>query len=96
MRDLVALQGNQPLGNIDLNIDAGLKADGSGTIKLPLTLTVAGRRSDLAIAGSFAHTKTKISFNGGVTSNQMVADDFQALAALAPTSSTPPPSSACT
>ena len=85
LRNLIARQGNQPLGDLDCSVDATLRADASGgTVKIPLTLTVGGRRSDLNIEGSFDRAAAKLSFNGKLGSNQIVVDDFQALSALVP------------
>jgi hypothetical protein len=91
VHDLVALPDNRALGDLDATVDAVMKSGGASSLKLPLTLTVAGRRSDLLIDGGFTQTKSSLSFNGKVTSDQIVADDFQALAALAPSSSAPAP-----
>lgn len=90
VRNLVARQGSQPLGDLDCVVEAALKADGSaGTVKIPLTLAVGGRRSDLTLDGSFSRTPSMLSFTGKLGSNQIVVDDFQALAALAPQGSAP-------
>ena len=85
LRNLIARQGSQALGDLDCSVDASLKADASGgTVKIPLTLTAGGRRSDLNIEGSFDRTAGKLSFNGKLGGNQIVVDDLQALVALAP------------
>ena len=90
VRNLTAKQGNQALGNLDFSVDANGKADASsGTVKLPLTLTVGDRKSDLLLDGNFGRTATSVTFNGKLTSNRIFADDFQALAALAPQSPAP-------
>ncbi len=87
LRNLVASQGDQPLGDIDLTVDSTLKPDGSGgTVKIPLTLTAGGRSSDLTLEGGFARTAANVSFTGRLGSKLLVADDLQALAALAPQS----------
>jgi len=90
IRNLTARQGNQALGDVDVNVDVATQPDGSGSVNLPLTLTVGGRRSDLTVAGSFAKTASGISFNGKLNSEQIIADDFQGLTALAPSSSSTP------
>lgn len=88
LRNLVSRQGNQALGDLDCQIDAGLKPDfSSGTAKIPLTLTVGGRRSDLTLDGAFSRTASLLSVTGKLTSSQIIADDFMALAALAPQNS---------
>ena len=85
LRNLMARQGNQPLGDLDCPLTATLKADGSaGTVKLPLTLAVGDRRSDLTLDGTFSRAAARWSFSGKIGSNQLVVDDFKALAALAP------------
>ena len=90
VRNLTARPGNQALGNLDFSVDANVKADASsGTVKLPLTLAVGDRKSDLLLDGSFSRTATSVTFNGKLTSNRIVADDFQALALLAPPSPAP-------
>jgi hypothetical protein len=87
-RTLVARQSNQPLGDLDLSVVVNVKADGSGTVTLPLTLTLAGRKSDLAIDGTFGRSAKAFLFTGKIASNQLITDDLQLLGALAP-SSTP-------
>ena len=95
LRNLVARQGDQALGDVDCSVDASVKADASGgTVKIPLTLTVGGRRSDLTLEGSFNRTATKLTINGKLGSNQIVVDDFKALAALAPQAPTANPPAA--
>jgi hypothetical protein len=85
LRNLVARQGNQAMGDLDCSVDASLKADASaGTAKIPLTLAVGDRRSDLSLEGSFTRAAAKVSFKVKLGSNQIVVDDFMALAALAP------------
>lgn len=87
-RNLVAKVDNRSLGDLDVTVSAQLKADGSGSVTMPLTLTNAGRKSDLAIEGTFgkAANKETFLFSGKVASNQLVVDDFQPLAGLAPAS----------
>ena len=84
LRNVVASQGNQPLGDVDCSVDAALKTDVSGgTVRIPLTLTVGDHCSDLNIEGSFVRTAANLSFNGKLGSKQIVVNDFQALPALA-------------
>jgi hypothetical protein len=87
LHGLTARQDNRALGDIDMTLDAVVKPDGHISIKLPLTLTAAGRRSDLRLDGDFAQTAAKFSFGGKLTGDQLFADDFQAFAVLAPPSS---------
>ncbi|HVS52573.1 MAG TPA: hypothetical protein VHD62_09470 [Opitutaceae bacterium] len=81
---LVARASNQPLGDLEFKLKADVKTDGTGAIAAPLTLTNSGRRSDLTIDGKLGRTANEFSFNGKLSSAQLVVDDFQALAALAP------------
>jgi hypothetical protein len=87
-RNLVARQDNRALGDLELTLTANVKPDGSGTVSAPLTLTNANRKSDLRIDGTFGKASNKETFllTGKIASNQLVADDFQPLAALAPAS----------
>ncbi len=90
-RGFVARQNGQALGDLDVTASANLKPDGSGTLSVPLTLTNAGRKSDVLIDGTFGRSPTALLFTGKLTSQQIFTDDFQVLAGLAPTSSTPTP-----
>jgi hypothetical protein len=92
LRDLVARQNQQPLGDLELTLTASAQSDGSsGTVRVPLTLTHAGRRSDVFIDASFAPAADRETryFTGKVTGKDVYVEDFQALAALAP-EATPP------
>jgi hypothetical protein len=91
VKNLVAKQDNRALGDLDLKLNAAVKADGSGTLTLPITLTNATRRSDLAINGVFgrAADKKTFLFTGKIASEQLVVDDFQPLAGLAPADDKP-------
>lgn len=93
-KGLTARANNQALGDLDFTVSATLKADGSGSGTLPLTLTNGGRKSDIALTGSFARAGTGYSFDGKVTSTQLVADDLQLLAGLAPATEPTAPASA--
>ena len=88
VKNLVAKQDNRVLGDLDLTLRASVKADGSGTVILPLTLTSAARKSDVTIDGTFgkASDGRTFLFTGKVTGDQIVVDDFMPLAALAPAS----------
>jgi hypothetical protein len=90
-RNLVAKQENRALGDLELTLTASVKPDGSGTVAMPLTLTNADRKSDLSIDGTFgkASDKKTFLFTGKIASNQLVTDDFQPLAALAPAGEQP-------
>jgi hypothetical protein len=94
-RDLVAKQGNRPLGSLETSAEARMKADGTGTFTLPLTLITPTRKSDVTIAGTLAKPATPgaIAFTGRITSTQLFVEDFQPLAALAPTTPAAPASS---
>ncbi|WP_414660484.1 AsmA family protein [Horticoccus sp. 23ND18S-11] len=92
-RNLVAKVDNRPLGDLDVKLVANVKPDGSGTLTLPLTLANGDRKSDLSIDGAFgkAANKTTFLFTGKIVSNQLLVDDFQPLAGLAPASEAPKP-----
>jgi hypothetical protein len=87
-KSLAAKPDPRDLGDIDLSLSANLKADGSGTVSAPLTVSVGGRKSDLQFEGSFgqAADKTTAVFTGKLSSTNLVVDDLQALAGLAPSS----------
>lgn len=86
IKNLVAKADNRSLGDLDLKVDAIYKADGSGTITAPITLKNAARQSDLTINGAFGKSTDGKTFvlTGKVASNNLVVDDFQPLAGLAP------------
>lgn len=83
---------NEPreLGDIDATVTAQLKEDGSGSVSAPVTVTTSGRKSDLQVEGAFgkAADKNTRTFTGRLTSANLVADDLQAFATLAPTGGT--------
>ncbi len=87
-RNLVAKQENRTLGDLELTLDAAMKPDGSGSVVMPLTLTNAQRKSDLKITATFgkAANRETFLFTGKVVSDQLIVDDFEPLAALAPAS----------
>lgn len=87
-RNLVAKQENRSLGDLEITLDAAMKADGSGSVVMPLTLTNAQRKSDLNVTATFgkAANRETFLFAGKVVSAQLVVDDFEPLAALAPAS----------
>lgn len=88
-RNLVAKQGNRPLGDAELTLTATVQADGSSIVKVPFTLTNGSRKSDLMIDGKLAQANNRVTFDGKITSNLLVVDDLQPLAALAPASQPP-------
>lgn len=87
-KNLVAKQENRALGDLEVKLSANVKPDGSGTVSAPLTLTNANRKSDVSIDGAFGKSANKETFlfTGKIASTQLVVDDFQPLAALAPAS----------
>lgn len=87
-RKLVAKAENRPLGDLDVKLNATVKTDGSGTITLPVTLAYGDRKSDVSIDGAFgkAAGRETFLFTGKIVSNQIIVDDFQPLAGLAPAS----------
>lgn len=107
-RGLTAQQGGAALGTVEASADLSLDAAGKGTVKVPLTLTANNRRSDLTLEGTFNRGERTTLFNGKLTGEQVVIDDLQALAGMAPkaqpapaarpaapgSTSTPPPAPA--
>jgi hypothetical protein len=89
LNNLIAKQGNQTLGALEANIDANVTAEGSGSIKIPVTLTTNSRKSDISIEGNVTRSPTNTAFDGKLVSSQIFVEDFKALAALAPASPTP-------
>ncbi|MEY4940940.1 MAG: hypothetical protein RIQ93_2675, partial [Verrucomicrobiota bacterium] len=85
-KSLTARANNQALGDVDLTLSATMKNDGSGTLTVPLTVINGGRRSDVALAGSFSRAGTSYAFNGKISGNQIYVDDLQMLGGLAPAS----------
>ena len=92
-KNLMAKQENRVLGDIELTLTASLKPDGSSRIVLPLTVVAGGRKSDLVLDGTFgkASDKETILFNGKVSSTNLVVDDLQMFAVLAPAAETAKP-----
>ena len=84
----LGVRGQPALGDAELSLTAQAKADGSATFALPLTVTAAGRKSDLTLEGSVsaAAKDQPRTFNLRATSTNLVIDDLQAFAALAPAS----------
>ncbi|PTX94250.1 hypothetical protein DB354_10820 [Opitutus sp. ER46] len=90
VRNLLAQQGGPPLGDADLKLTATVQPDGSSVLRMPFTLTNGQRKSDLLVDGKLTRTADRVAFDGRVTSERLVLDDLQTLAALAPkTSATP-------
>jgi hypothetical protein len=88
-RDLVAREQNRPLGNLDVNLVANVKTDGTGNISMPITITNAANKSDVTIEGTIGRSGKNYLVDGRVNSNQLVVDDFQPLMALAPSQPAP-------
>ncbi|MFM8334638.1 MAG: hypothetical protein ACKODK_03685 [Opitutaceae bacterium] len=93
-RALATRTAPRELGDVDLSLTAALKETGEGSLKAPLTVTAGGRKSDLLLDGSFgrAADKKTLTFNGRLTSANLVVDDLQAFSALAPAGETAPAS----
>ncbi len=87
-KNLVAKADNRALGDLEFTLKAAQKADGSGTVQLPLTLTNAQRKSDLTVNAAFGKAAAGKTFvlNGKVASANLFVADFEPLAALAPAS----------
>ncbi|MFM8617567.1 MAG: hypothetical protein ACKOE8_02410 [Opitutaceae bacterium] len=92
-RALATRTAPRELGDVEMSLTATLKENGDGSLKAPLTVTAGGRKSDLLLDGSFGRDADKkaLTFNGRLTSANLVVDDLQALSALAPAGETPPP-----
>ena len=87
----LGVRGQAALGDAELSLSAQAKADGSATFSLPLTVTAAGRKSDLTLEGSVGATRhdQPRTFNLKASSTNLVVDDLQAFAALAPAPAAP-------
>ncbi|MEO7412709.1 MAG: hypothetical protein ABIZ81_05070 [Opitutaceae bacterium] len=85
-KNLVTKTDNRSLGDLQVNLDANVKPDGSGTLVLPLTLTNATRKSDVSINGVFGRSTDQKTFlfTGKIASDLLVVEDFQPLAGMAP------------
>lgn len=85
VRQLVTSQGNKNLADVDISVDGSFNADGSGgSAKIPLIVTQGTRKSDVTVDASFGRTKAGMTFQAKVNGSQLVVDDLQAFAALAP------------
>lgn len=73
-----------PLGTVDVSLDASFDTDSSGTVHIPLTVTKDGRKSDLLIDGKAGVKPGDISFNGKLSSMQLIVEDLQGLSAIQP------------
>ena len=91
-RALATRTAPRELGDVDLSLTAALKETGEGSLKAPITVTAGGRKSDLLLDGSFgrAADQKTLTFNGRLTSANLVVDDLQAFSALAPAGETAP------
>lgn len=85
-KNLVAKADNRVLGDLEFTLKAAQKADGSGTVQLPLTLTNAQRKSDLTVNAAFGKAAAGKTFvlTGKIASANLYVADFEPLAALAP------------
>lgn len=83
-RNLTSRQAPTAPLNLDSNFSLLLRPDGSGTIKLPLTLTAGTRKSDVLFDGAFTQPAGGYTFNGRLSSSQANVDDLQMLAGLIP------------
>ncbi len=95
-KDLVARQGNQALGSIEAAADVALDPAGNGKVKLPLVVTVGNRKSDVTLDGTVAKSGEAYRFEGKLTGEQLILNDLQALAALAPAATPVTPAPATT
>ena len=93
-RNLTSRQAPTAPLNLDSTFTAVLKTDGSGTIKLPLTLTAGPRKTDVTIDGSFTQPAGGYAFTGRISSSQANVDDLMMLTGLVPATGTPTPAPA--
>lgn len=84
LREAVATTGNQALGDVDFSVTLATKADGTGSVTLPLKVVAGGRASDVAIDGTFAQNEKGLAFNGTIKGKEVRVDDLQAFTVLAP------------
>ncbi len=91
-RDLVAKEGNRPLGTALLEASATVQPDGSSLLRVPFTLTAGERRSDLTLDGRMSRAADVFSFTGRISSTRLFVDDVKVLAALTPSTPEPPKS----
>lgn len=91
VRKLVSANGGQPLGDVDLGVDASLGGGGADRLRVPFTLTRDGRTSDVLVDGTLTRSAGGIGFDGSITSANVFVDDLKALAALAPQAGNPQP-----
>jgi hypothetical protein len=92
-RNLTSRQAPTAPLNLDSTFTAVLKPDGSGTIKLPLTLTAGPRKTDVTIDGAFTQPAGGYAFTGKISSTQANMDDLMMLTGLVPSTgpATPAP-----
>ncbi|OIR04384.1 putative assembly protein [mine drainage metagenome] len=88
IRNLVSANGGQPLGDVDLGVDASLGGGGADRLHIPFKLTKGGRTSDVLVDGTLSRANGTIGFDGTITSSNLFVDDLKALAALAPQADT--------
>lgn len=80
-----AVQGRlQALPAVAGTVRADVAADGHVAFDAPITIENAGRKSDLALAGTFTPSAHGGAFDAQATSTNLVLDDLRSLAVLAP------------
>lgn len=78
VKNLVA-ETKEKLPELALDVRADVAANGRITFALPLVVTQDGRKSDLSLAGTATPTKSGLSVEAQVQSEQIVAEDMQLL-----------------
>ncbi len=84
---------NPVFSALTAKLEARQDAAGRGRLALPVTLANAGRRSQLRLEGEWALGAETKAVSAKLSGDAVYLRDLGALAALAPSSSTPPPSS---
>jgi hypothetical protein len=70
------------LPDIAAEVRADVDAEGKTTVNAPLLLTLAGRKSDLTLSGTFAPSTSGLKLDGRLASTQLFATDAQILSAV--------------
>lgn len=90
-RDLTPADPAAPKGALTVSADVALDAAGAGTIRVPLLLEVAGRKSDLTLDARLTKRGEGLELQGSLAGAQLIVNDLVTLAALAPESPSPKP-----
>ena len=80
--DKLAAPSAPSLPSIDADLRADLAADGKISLKVPLVLEAADRKSDLTLTGTLHSGSGGLDVDAHVTSDLIIADDLKAFAAV--------------